>query len=39
VVSGDEPEEEARILLRKYAKRWSIECSFRDTNDPHLAWA
>jgi Transposase DDE domain len=24
------------VLLKKYAKRWSIECSFRDTKDPHF---
>ena len=29
-------DENARILLKKYAKRWSIECSFRDTKDPHF---
>jgi hypothetical protein len=28
--------EQAKILLKKYAKRWSIECSFRDTKDPHF---
>src|SRR6202047_728630 len=22
--------------FKKYAKRWSIECSFRDTKDPHF---
>jgi hypothetical protein len=30
---ADEP---AKILLKKYAKRWSIECTFRDTKDPHF---
>jgi hypothetical protein len=29
-------DEQAKILLKKYAKRWSIECSFRDTKDPHF---
>jgi hypothetical protein len=29
-------DEKAGILLKKYAKRWSIECSFRDTKDPHF---
>src|SRR5271169_3187378 len=29
-------DEEAGSLLKKYAKRWSIECSFRDTKDPHF---
>ena len=29
-------DENARVLLKKYAKRWSIECSFRDTKDPHF---
>lgn len=29
-------DEKARILLKKYTKRWSIECSFRDTKDPHF---
>jgi hypothetical protein len=29
-------DEYAKILLKKYAKRWSIECSFRDTKDPHF---
>jgi Transposase DDE domain len=29
-------EAKARILLKKYAKRWGIECSFRDTKDPHF---
>ena len=26
----------ARIVLKKYAKRWGIECGFRDTKDPHF---
>src|SRR5215467_15770196 len=29
-------DENARGLLKKYSKRWSIECSFRDTKDPHF---
>jgi hypothetical protein len=29
-------DEKAGSLLKKYAKRWSIECSFRDTKDPHF---
>lgn len=29
-------DEQAKSLLKKYAKRWSIECSFRDTKDPHF---
>src|SRR5262249_56597647 len=29
-------DENARALLKKYSKRWSIECSFRDTKDPHF---
>jgi Transposase DDE domain len=29
-------DEKAGILLKKYAKRWSIECSFRDSKDPHF---
>ena len=29
-------DEKARVLLKKYAKRWSIECSFRDSKDPHF---
>src|ERR1700756_2883268 len=29
-------DEKAKILLKKYAKRWSIECTFRDTKDPHF---
>ena len=29
-------DENARLLLKKYAKRWSIECSFRDSKDPHF---
>jgi hypothetical protein len=29
-------DEYAKSLLKKYAKRWSIECSFRDTKDPHF---
>jgi hypothetical protein len=29
-------DEHAKSLLKKYAKRWSIECSFRDTKDPHF---
>jgi hypothetical protein len=29
-------DEKARILLKKYAKRWSIECGFRDSKDPHF---
>jgi hypothetical protein len=29
-------DEHAKTLLKKYAKRWSIECSFRDTKDPHF---
>lgn len=28
--------EKARILLKKYAKRWGVECSFRDSKDPHF---
>jgi hypothetical protein len=24
------------MLLKKYGKRWGIECSFRDTKDPHF---
>ena len=24
------------MKLKKYAKRWGIECSFRDTKDPHF---
>ena len=26
----------AGMLLKKYGKRWGIECSFRDTKDPHF---
>jgi hypothetical protein len=29
-------DEQAKILLKKYAKRWSIECTFRDAKDPHF---
>src|SRR5271154_194706 len=29
-------DEKAGSLLKKYANRWSIECSFRDTKDPHF---
>jgi len=29
-------DEKAGILLKKYGKRWGIECSFRDTKDPHF---
>jgi hypothetical protein len=29
-------EENARFMLKKYSKRWSIECSFRDTKDLHF---
>src|SRR6516165_5918115 len=29
-------DDNARALLKKYSKRWSIECSFRDTKDPHF---
>jgi hypothetical protein len=29
-------DEKAGILLKKYSKRWGIECSFRDTKDPHF---
>ena len=29
-------DEKAGSLLKKYAKRWGIECSFRDTKDPHF---
>ena len=29
-------EAKARIVLKKYAKRWGIECGFRDTKDPHF---
>ena len=29
-------DERAGILLKKYGKRWSIECSFRDAKDPHF---
>jgi hypothetical protein len=29
-------DEKAAILLKKYSKRWGIECSFRDTKDPHF---
>jgi hypothetical protein len=32
-------DEKVGILLKKYSKRWGIECSFRDTKDPHLVWA
>src|SRR5215470_10196707 len=29
-------DEKAGILLKKYGKRWGIECSFRDAKDPHF---
>ena len=29
-------DEKAGILLKKYGKRWAIECSFRNTKDPHF---
>jgi hypothetical protein len=29
-------DEKAKVLLKKYAKRWTIECSFRDAKDPHF---
>jgi hypothetical protein len=29
-------DEKAGMLLKKCGKRWGIECSFRDTKDPHF---
>ena len=29
-------DQKAGILLKKYGKRWGIECSFRDSKDPHF---